>query len=471
MVRGSRWLKVLVLAALIVGVLPAIALAEGPVAFTGTVYDGAYPDPLPYVTVGLYEGTRLLAETTTNEWGEFSFDLYLTDWSMYWEMLWGKTCYVKLSRIGWAPYTSGPRKLTTNYSAFEPADFGRINMTRVAGVTPVSPIYGQHRFETAERITQAAYPLGLDEGESHVTAGTVVIASGISWPDALLAASVAGVADAPIILTGAVYEPWGYYRYPGYWYGALEYDPMEEIRRLQPDKAIIVGGESVVPLKAEIDLKTWLGGDDVIRLWGEDRYATAREAGAWVAANASQPASLAVVATGKEFADVMAASAPIWAGELPVFFADNTGITQETLDEMTGAGITSAVIVGGTEAVAASAEASLTAALGVANVTRIGGADRYETSALLTDWAVSEFGLDYSHVALASGNKYADALSGGPLQGRTGSVLMLTRKNALPSAIKDRLEDNASSVEEIRFLGGPIAVAKSVWAEASAAVD
>jgi len=48
---------------------------------------------------------------------------------------------------------------------------------------------------------------------------------------------------------------------------------------------------------------------------------------------------------------------------------------------------------------------------------------------------------------------------------------MLTRKNALPSAIQDRLEDNAASIEEIRFFGGPVAIAKSVWAEASAAVD
>ena len=469
--RDSRWLKILLLAALIVGVLPAIALAEGPPAFTGTVYDGGYPDPLPYVTVGLYEGTKLLAETTTNEWGEFSFDLYSTDWSTYWQSLWGKTCYVKTSRIGWSPHTSGTRKLSSDYSAFEPADFGWISMQRMAGVTPVSPIYGQHRFETAERITQAAYPLGLDESASHVTAGTVVIASGISWPDALLAASVAGVADAPIILTGAVYEPWGYYRYPGFWYGAVEYDPMEEIRRLQPDKAIIIGGESVVPLKAEVDLKTWLGGDDVIRLWGDDRYETASEVGAWVVANASQPATLALVATGETYADVLASSALIWAGKLPVFMVDASGITQETLDAMTDAGITSALVVGGTSAIPASTETSLAATFGDVNVSRIGGADRYETSALLTDWAVADFGLDYSHVALASGNKYADALAGGPLQGRTGSVLMLTRKNALPSAIQDRLEDNAGSIDEIRFLGGPVAIAKSVWAEASAAVD
>lgn len=470
MVRISRVIRVVVLGILVLGMFPASAMAEGPPAFIGTVVESGSLDPVPYASVELYEGTRLVAEQTTDEWGAFTFDLYLTDWNTYWNSLWGSTCYVKVSRIGWSSTTSGTRKVNAQYNSFEPGDFGWINITRNPAVTPVSPIYGPHRFQTAERITQAAYPLGIDDSTSHITTGTVVIASGVSWPDALLAASVAGVADAPIILTGAVYEPWGYYGYPS-WYPAIEYDPMIEIRRLQPDRAIIVGGESVVPLKAELDLKTWLGGDDVIRLWGDDRYGTAREVGAYVAAHASQPATLALVATGETYADVLASSALIWAGELPVFMVDASGITQDTLDEMTGAGITSAVVVGGTAAIPASTEASLAATFGAPSVTRIGGADRYETSALLTDWAVAQFGLDYAHVALASGNTYADALAGGPLQGRTGSVLMLTRKNSLPAAVKTRLTANASAIEEIRFLGGPNAVAKSVWAEASAAVD
>ncbi len=473
MVRGSRMLKVLILGVLLVGLVPAQALAEGPPAFVGTVVESGSGEPLPYVSVALYEGTRQLAESTTDEWGHFSFESYLTDWSTYWVSLWGKSCYVRVSRIGWSNTTSGTKRFVFDYTNGPTvAVFGNWVIARVPPTTPVSPIYGQHRFETAERITQAAYPLGLDDSASHNTAGTVVIASGVSWPDALIAASVAGVAGAPIILTGAVYEPWGYYPYFGRsWYPSIEYDPMEEIRRLQPESAIIVGGESVVPLKAEIDLKTWLGGDDVVRLWGDDRYGTARAAGAWVAANASEPATLALVATGENYADVLASSALIWTGELPVFMSDSAGISQETLDEMTAVGITGVVVVGGVAAVPASVEASLAATFGPLNVTRIGGADRYETSALLTDWAVAEFGLDYAHVALASGNTYADALAGGPLQGRTGSVLMLTRKNSLPAAVKSRIEANASAVEEIRFLGGPAVVAKSVWAEAASAVD
>lgn len=464
-------IRVLILVVLVFGLMPSAAFAEGPPAFMGTVVDGSTGDPLPYASVALYEGSKMLAETTTDEWGGYSFDAYYPGVRWWdWIVLWGRTCYAKVSRTGWTSATTPAKKMnpyayTEEYAA---TDLGVTQLDPVPGMTPLSPIYGANRFETSERITQAAYPLGLDESASHATTGTVVIAAGNSWADALLAASVAGVEGAPIILAGGGYEQWGFYSGP---YFGYDYDPMAEIRRLQPDRAIIVGGERAVPLKAELDLKTWLGGDDVLRLWGDDRYGTAREAGAYVAANASQPATLALVATGDNFADVLASSALIWTGELPVFLAGAEGVSQETLDEMTAAGITGAMVVGGTAAVPASAEASLVATFGDANVSRIGGADRYETSALLADWAQNVYGLDYTHVALASGNSYADALTGGPLQGRSGSVLLLTRKNALPSAVIDRLSDNASVIEEVRVFGGPYAVAKTVWEDVSAAVD
>jgi len=470
-VRGTKMIRVLILAVLILGLMPTQAFAEGPPSFTGTVLDGSTGDPLPYASVALYDGSKMLVETTTDEWGRYSFDSYYPGriwWD--WLSLWGRTCYAEISRIGWTSATT-PAKKMNPYSymdEYTPTDLGVTELDPVPGVTPISPIYGAHRFETADRITQAAYPLGLDESTSHNTTGTVVIAAGGSWADALLAASVAGVEGAPIILAGGGYEPWGYYDTPSF---AYDYDPMVEIRRLQPDRAIIVGGERAVPLRAELDLKTWLGGDDVIRLWGDDRYGTAREAGAYVAANASQPATLALVATGDTFADVLASSALIWTGELPVFLADAEGISQETLDEMTAAGITGAMVVGGTAAVPASAEASLVATFGDVNVSRIGGADRYGTSVLLADWAQDVYGLDYAHVALASGNTYADALTGGPLQGRSGSVLLLTRKNALPPAVTNRLSDNASAIQEVRVLGGPYAIAKTIWEDVSAAVD
>ncbi|MDO8987412.1 MAG: hypothetical protein Q7V14_04225, partial [Coriobacteriia bacterium] len=96
MVRISRAIRVLILGVLVFGMFPASALAEGPPALIGTVVESESLDPVPYASVALYEGTRLIAEQTTDEWGAFTFDLYITDWNTYWSSLWGKTCYVKV---------------------------------------------------------------------------------------------------------------------------------------------------------------------------------------------------------------------------------------------------------------------------------------------------------------------------------------------------------------------------------------
>lgn len=470
--HAKRVLRVLFLGALLMGLTPAgIALADGPPAFGGHVVDADSGEPLPYVTVRLFEGETFIAETTTDQWGEYEFDMYQTDYRSYWYGLWDKTCFARISRTGWTSQTTNAGKFDTETYPFEPFEFEEARLGRVAGVTPQSPIYELNRYGTALRISQAAYPMGLDHDPGHATAGTVVIAAGESWPDALLAASVAGVEDAPILLAGAGYGPWGYYYgYDPYWswYG---YDPMAEIRRLDPERAIIVGGEDVVPLDAEVNLRIWLGGDDVTRLWGDDREGTARAVGEYVAAHASQPATLAVVATGSNYADVLAASALIWHEQLPLFLTSSGhGIEQATIDQMLDQGVTDVMIVGGEVAVSQGDEITLRSLWGD-SVFRIGGIDRYETSALLAQWAVEERGMDWSHVALASGQRPADALTGGPLQGGTGSVLLLTRHAYISESIADVLEANAADVEEIRFLGGPAAVSKDVWVQARTIVD
>ncbi len=460
----ARLVRLMLIFVFSLALLPvAPAAAYGPVLFSGSVLDAGSGDPLPYATVRLFTGANLIAETTTDQWGRFSFD-YDSISRVPWERFWQMECFARISRTGWTSATTKTKSMKDwdwDWDS-EGLVFGTYELTRQPGVTPLSPIYGENRFETAKRISQAAYPDGLDHSPAHTTVGTVVIASGTSWADALLAASVAGVEDAPIILAGGGYEPWGYPYYGPY---PWAYDPMKEIRRLSPDRAIIVGGERAVPLDAEVNLRIWLGGDDVVRLWGDDRYGTARAASTYVMENLSVPTTTAVVATGLNYADVLAASAIIWHEKLPLYLTSASGIDSQAVDEMVGGGITDVVIVGGEAAVPASVEASLAATFGGAHVSRIGGRDRYATSALLAQWAIDEFGMDFEHVALASGQKATDALAGGPLQGGSGSLLLLTRRDGVPPVIAELLADNAAEIEEVRFLGGPRAVYKSVWTQ------
>jgi hypothetical protein len=71
-------------------------------------------------------------------------------------------------------------------------------------------------------------------------------------------------------------------------------------------------------------------------------------------------------------------------------------------------------------------------------------------------------GLEWDRLALATGEQFPDALAGGVLQGRDGSVMLLTRSTLLAPVVADVLEDNKSDIHEVRYLGGLAAVSQDV---------
>ncbi|AJD92177.1 hypothetical protein JMA_28600 [Jeotgalibacillus malaysiensis] len=89
-------------------------------------------------------------------------------------------------------------------------------------------------------------------------------------------------------------------------------------------------------------------------------------------------------------------------------------------------------------------------------VYRVGGEDRYETSALMSyeGWDTSK------HAVLATGSSYPDALSATPLAYQYDAPLLLTRTNALPASIKDELL--RLKVEKVFLIGGQAAISGNV---------
>lgn len=91
------------------------------------------------------------------------------------------------------------------------------------------------------------------------------------------------------------------------------------------------------------------------------------------------------------------------------------------------------------------------------HVTRIGGWDRYGTSAAVarTGWPGG------THTAvIASGDTFADALAGGPLAADRGWPLLLVRSNGVPGATARALAD--LGVRRVIILGGEAAVGRPV---------
>ena len=304
-------------------------------------------------------------------------------------------------------------------------------------------IAGDDRYDTAVAASQEAYPDGLDPAGAR----TVVIATGLNWPDALGGASLAGVLDGPILLVQTE---------------AVPASVAAEITRLDAEKAIILGGKAAVGSGAESALMSLLGSANVSRIDGDDRYQTAD-------AVANEVIDLmgvafdgtALVATGANFPDALAA-APLAAGKSwPIYLAHPTGgLSVGTRAAMTG--VDNAIVLGGDQVVSADVEDYLEATYGSGSVTRLAGADRYETAVAVATYGVTDAGLNWDKIAVATGEGFADALAGGVVQGKDRSVLVLTASRSLHPSVAMTLGANKTLIRELRYLGGPVAVSFSV---------
>ena len=228
------------------------------------------------------------------------------------------------------------------------------------------------------------------------------------------------------------------------------------------EDVFIVGGPKAVSSAVEESVRTLNGGTAVERVWGENRYETALEVMGRAAG--LRPAGIVFVATGKGYSDAIAASPLSYALGAPTVLVDPAKeITAAQLEAIAASGVDHVVVLGGPAAVPNSIESQLRAA-GIADVSRIAGATRYETAVEVARWAADN-GADLSAPVVATGLKDADALAGAALAGRSGSVLLLADDEgaggeAAPAL--DFLSEHAAEVHEGYILGGKNAISEAL---------
>ncbi|TLM99157.1 hypothetical protein FDZ71_16180, partial [bacterium] len=127
---------------------------------------------------------------------------------------------------------------------------------------------------------------------------------------------------------------------------------------------------------------------------------------------------------------------------------------------ITGGGLQDLTVLGGTGSVSAAVASGLAALPGVTSVARISAADRYATSVAVAEYAEGR-GFTWDGLAVATGEKYPDALAGGCLQGRGRSVVLLTRGAALPPSVGAALTAHKAGIAGVRFLGGAVAISEA----------
>ena len=295
------------------------------------------------------------------------------------------------------------------------------SMPRLAGGT---------RYETAGLL--------FDQGNWQ-QGGSIVLASGANYPDALAASALAGDLNAPIMLT----DPNG-----------LSTETEWRIQNLKPARVYIIGGNAAVSTKVERRIAQLIGSESNIqRIAGDTRYDTSLK----VASSLSSPSDTVIVTTGTNYADALSISPYAFATGSPVVLSSpSSGLSDSALKAIKKAGYKKAVIVGGASAVPASVASQLKAQ-GIGDITRLSGDTRYATSAKIAEFELKQnVGFTMDGAYLATGQNFPDALAAGALSGKHLAPLLLVDPGAHEAC--SFLSKYKGEVSRVIFVGGTSAI-------------
>lgn len=170
----------------------------------------------------------------------------------------------------------------------------------------------------------------------------------------------------------------------------------------------------------------------VSRWSGSDRYG----ASAAISARSFDPGvAVAYVASGNVYTDALSGAPVAGMTRGPILLTKSDSVPDPIAAELRRLKPRKVVIFGGTATIQDGVEAAL-ASITSAPVERWSGADRFSTSAQISQNTYSP-GVDTVYVA--SGRVFTDALSGAPVAGKTRGPVLLVDTNSLPSSIATEL--------------------------------
>lgn len=192
------------------------------------------------------------------------------------------------------------------------------------------------------------------------------------------------------------------------------------------------------------------------RIQGADRYATAV-----AASTAGWPtgADAVIVASGEQWPDSLAASPLSGALDAPVLLTASSSLVPHVAAEIARLAPERIILLGGTSALApAVADAAAAAAsIETSAVTRIAGANRYETAGFIAE-AVGGSG---GGITVVSGEAYPDAVSASAYCAMQKTPILLTRTQSLSSEVTDFLAAHSDEVTHAVVVGGPVVVSQA----------
>lgn len=296
------------------------------------------------------------------------------------------------------------------------------------GGVAVERLSGSDRYATATAISRARFVSG---------AGTVFIATGANFPDALAGSPAAAKANGPILLTTR---------------DALPATTATELARLQPSTIVILGGTGSVSDAVAGQLRAYAA---TVQRWsGTNRFETAA---AISRATFVPGVPVAYVATGTTFPDALSGGAIAGRNGGPILLVDG-GLPATTAAELARLRPARIVVLGGPSVVSDAVAGALAGYATSGSVTRLAGADRYATSVAISQAGYGGAGSDAAFIT--TGSNFPDGLAGGPVAALLPGPLLLVGTTTLPASVAGELR--RLDPDRVYVLGGAGTVSEGV---------
>ncbi|MBP3950071.1 SpoIID/LytB domain-containing protein [Bacillus suaedae] len=280
---------------------------------------------------------------------------------------------------------------------------------------------GATRYETSVAVAK----------EGWNTSSNVIIGRGDLPVDALAGSVLADKLNAPLLLTDSA---------------KISSSVLTQIKELKASTVYLLGGTAAIDPSVQKTLET--NGLTVERISGSTRYGTS----VTIAEKVNASSELIITSGSATSPDALSIASYAASQQIPILLTEAKRLSSEVKEYVKNSGASTIYVIGGTAAVSDNVIAELKA-LGISSIKRISGSDRYRTSLAIAD----EFSFDKSNVFLARGDVFIDALPGAVLAAQKGAPVILTQKDAFPSASQAWLKQ-LESRPHMYYLGGEQAI-------------
>ena len=269
----------------------------------------------------------------------------------------------------------------------------------------IKQLQGNDRYDTAVSISKEGWKDGSN---------TVILTNGYSVVDGVTATPLATSNNAPILLAEK---------------GKIPDVTKTELKRLNPNKVIVIGGQGVVYDNVLKEVNTVIPNATTKRIGGIDRYQTslliAKEISAIV------PTHRVYVTSGYGEADSLSIASKAGEEKQPIILAQKESISNDIYNWLKSKNLTDAYFIGGSQVLTDTViqKVNTVTSNSVLN-NRVYGSDRQETNAKVIEKFYTNS--TYNSVLVTKSNRLVDSLTAGPLAAKINSPIVIVGSGVSP---------------------------------------